>query len=58
MIQVILPKEYNLTLMGAYKVSGLGYDIKEVCSSLRKMVQSQTTRFVHDINTMYKLWEK
>ncbi|HEL1825118.1 hypothetical protein ACTJ5V_11730 [Streptococcus suis] len=28
MIQIVLPKEYNLTLMGAYKVSGLGYDIK------------------------------
>lgn len=28
MIQVILPKEYNLQLMTAYKVGGLGYDIK------------------------------
>lgn len=28
MIQVVLPKEYQLQLMGAYKLSGLGYDIK------------------------------
>ncbi len=28
MIQIILPKEYNLQLMTAYKLSGFGYDIK------------------------------
>lgn len=28
MIQIVLPKEYNLQLMGAYKLGGLGYDIK------------------------------
>ena len=28
MIQIVLPKEYNLQLMSAYKLSGLGYDIK------------------------------
>lgn len=28
MIQIVLPKEYNLQLMTAYKVGGLGYDIK------------------------------
>lgn len=28
MIQIVLPKEYNLQLMNAYKLSGLGYDIK------------------------------
>lgn len=27
MIQIVLPKEYNLQLMGAYKLGGLGYDI-------------------------------
>lgn len=28
MIQIVLPKEFNLQLMNAYKVSGLGYDIR------------------------------
>lgn len=28
MIQIVLPKEFNLQLMNAYKLSGLGYDIK------------------------------
>lgn len=28
MIQIVLPKEYQLQLMGAYKLGGLGYDIK------------------------------
>ena len=28
MIQIILPKKYDLQLMTAYKLSGLGYDIK------------------------------
>lgn len=28
MIQIVLPKEYNLQLMTAYKLGGLGYDIK------------------------------
>lgn len=27
MIQIVLPKECNLQLMGAYKLNGLGYDI-------------------------------
>lgn len=28
MIQIVLPKEYKLQLMTAYKLGGLGYDIK------------------------------
>lgn len=28
MIQIVLDKEYSLQLMGAYKLSGKGYDIK------------------------------
>ena len=28
MIQIVLPKEYALQLMNAYKLGGLGYDIK------------------------------
>ena len=28
MIQIVLPKDLNLQLMNAYKVAGLGYDIK------------------------------
>lgn len=28
MIQIVLPKEFNLQLMNAYKLGGLGYDIK------------------------------
>lgn len=28
MIQIVLPKRYDLQLMTAYKLSGLGYDIK------------------------------
>lgn len=27
-IQIVLPKRINVSLMGAYKLSGLGYDIK------------------------------
>lgn len=30
---------------------------KEVCFSLRKMAQSQTIRFVNDMNVMFKLGE-
>ena len=43
--------------MGAYKVSGLGYDIKGSMFFIEKDGTIATTRFVHDINTMYKLWE-
>ena len=27
MIQIVLPKEYNLSITTAYALSGLGYDI-------------------------------
>ena len=52
MIQIVLPKEYNLQLMTAYKLGGLGYDIKGSMFFIEKMVQSQTIRFVNDMNVM------
>ena len=68
MIQIVLPKEYALQLMNAYKLGGLGYDIKGSMFFIEKMGLSQIIRFVNDtkchddidvqqdIYVMFKSW--